>query len=314
MHPGQHHPIQVVARRTGLSADVIRIWERRYGAVSPMRSRTNRRLYSDADIERLLLLKRATEGGRRIGDVAACAREELESLVTRDDAASERVAAVLGTRPAATPATEHLDACLAAIEAFDSVALQRALSSASVDLSTPAVLDELLKPLLQQIGERWRKGTLRPAHEHMTTAVLRSFLGSLAETRLRTATGPEIVVTTPIGQHHELGAMMVAVTAALEGWRATYLGASLDADEIASAARQRRCRAVGLSIVYPPDDPSLPDQLRALRRKLPDHIAMIVGGESGGSYRQVLDEIGASRKTNLASLRDELQAIRTRNS
>jgi DNA-binding transcriptional MerR regulator/methylmalonyl-CoA mutase cobalamin-binding subunit len=311
MHPGRQHPIQVVARRTGLSADVIRIWERRYAAVVPMRTSTNRRLYTDADIERLLLLRRATEGGRRIGDVAKSKREELESLVMRDAAATERAAAVPGPRPVLTSAEEHLEACLDAVETIDSVALHRALSSASVSMSTPAVLDRLLIPLLHEVGSRWREGTLRPAHEHMATATLRSFLAGLTETRLRSASGPAIVVTTPLGQLHDLGAMMAAVTAALEGWRPVYIGTSLDADEISSAARHRRCRVVALSIVHPPDDPRLPGELRTLRRKLPTETAIIAGGEACESYRRVLAEIGAKRKTDFESLRLELEPMRS---
>jgi len=66
----QQHPIQVAARRSGLTSDVIRAWERRYRAVEPGRSATNRRLYSDDDVERLLLLGQVTRAGRRIGDVA----------------------------------------------------------------------------------------------------------------------------------------------------------------------------------------------------------------------------------------------------
>ena len=64
------HPIQVVARRTGLSADVIRVWERRYGVVTPQRQPGGRRVYSDSDIQRLTLLQRATGAGRRISEVA----------------------------------------------------------------------------------------------------------------------------------------------------------------------------------------------------------------------------------------------------
>ena len=74
------HPIQVVSRRTGLSQDVIRVWERRYHAVSPERSPTNRRLYSDEDIQRLALLRRATKGGRRIGDVAGLSDEQVQRI------------------------------------------------------------------------------------------------------------------------------------------------------------------------------------------------------------------------------------------
>ena len=60
------HSIKIVAQRTGLSSHVIRVWERRYDAVSPRRTETNRRLYSDGDIERLKLLGEATEIGHTL--------------------------------------------------------------------------------------------------------------------------------------------------------------------------------------------------------------------------------------------------------
>ena len=78
------HPIKVVARRTGLTPDVLRVWEKRYSAVTPTRVSTGRRLYSDQDVERLLLLRRATLVGRRIGQVAALPTDELETLVDED--------------------------------------------------------------------------------------------------------------------------------------------------------------------------------------------------------------------------------------
>ena len=81
------HPIKVVARRTGLTPDVLRVWEKRYRAVSPTRLDTGRRLYSDADVERLLLLRRATLAGRRIGQVAKMPNAELEPLVVDDETA-----------------------------------------------------------------------------------------------------------------------------------------------------------------------------------------------------------------------------------
>ena len=84
------HPIQVVAQRTGLSPDVLRIWERRYAVVKPSRSATGRRLYSDRDVEHLLLLRRATLAGRSISQVADLDSEELRGLVEADEVAAAR--------------------------------------------------------------------------------------------------------------------------------------------------------------------------------------------------------------------------------
>src|SRR5918999_1341804 len=78
------HPIGVVTRRTGLSPDLLRVWEKRYHVVRPRRSSGGRRLYSDADIERLRLLYRATLAGRGIGQVATLSTPTLAALVRRD--------------------------------------------------------------------------------------------------------------------------------------------------------------------------------------------------------------------------------------
>src|SRR6476661_3084343 len=84
------HPIAVVAERTGLSQDVLRVWERRYGVVTPKRGPGGQRLYSDADVERLALLHAATRAGRGIGQVAGLTTHAIAALVDEDSAARER--------------------------------------------------------------------------------------------------------------------------------------------------------------------------------------------------------------------------------
>src|SRR5690606_24808776 len=83
----QRHPIAVVAERTGLSQDLLRVWERRYDAVTPARSETGQRLYSDSDVERLRLLDAAVGAGRRIGNIASLPTDELAKMVAEDRAA-----------------------------------------------------------------------------------------------------------------------------------------------------------------------------------------------------------------------------------
>jgi methanogenic corrinoid protein MtbC1 len=117
-------------------------------------------------------------------------------------------------------------------------------------------------------------------------------------------------VTTPSGQLHEIGALLAAATAAADGWRTTYLGPSLPADEIAGAARQSDARVVALSIVYPTDDPHVRNELIKLAQFLPSTTRLIVGGRGISSYRSVLDEIGAIQVSDLESLMQELQALR----
>jgi DNA-binding transcriptional MerR regulator/methylmalonyl-CoA mutase cobalamin-binding subunit len=284
------HPIQVVARRTGLSQDVVRIWERRYGAVAPHRSTSGRRFYSDADIERLTLLRRATAAGRRISDVISLSDQELSALVGADRAVTAQAHGSatfeLGN------VSVHLAACRKAAHDMQPHALYRALANARVALSIPVLLDELVNALLHEMGEQWKAGSMRICQEHMAVAVVRSFLGELL-TSCNRALGPVLIVTTPSGQYHELGAMMVAVIAASWGWEIVNLGPNTPAAEIAAAAAQTRATAVGLSIVYPPDDAALSGELRTLRRLLAEGTTLLVGGRAAPGYQMLLDEIGA---------------------
>ena len=314
--PGQHrHPMRVVTRRTGLSADLLRAWERRYEVVRPSRSEGGRRLYSDADIERLRLLYRATLAGRSIGQVAELSTEALATLLRQDaaaDAEAERAGeGARGSELVAPPLTaDYLADCLRAVERLDVPGLDAILRRAAVALPAAAFLEALVVPLLERVGTRWREGTLRPVHGHLASAVLRRVLDRVIESASSPLATANLVVATPAGQVHEFGALLVAATAAAEGWRVTYLGADLPAEDIAEAAARTRPRAVALSVVYPSGDPAVAAELRRLRTVLPKEVALMVGGAASSAYGPVLDEIGAVRLNSLRDFRAQLQTLR----
>src|SRR5215208_4130971 len=169
------HPIGVVARRTGLKPDLIRAWERRYGAVEPGRTETRRRFYSDDDVERILLLRRVVSTGRGISQVAGLPNEELEALI-----AAEPAPQAAARPPAPSPAGEveelaesFLVRCLAAAQALDVRELEIQLDRASVAFSRTNLIEKLLVPLMHRIGDLWHQGALRPIHEHMASSVVR---------------------------------------------------------------------------------------------------------------------------------------------
>ena len=304
------HPIGVVSRRTGLTPDLIRAWERRYGAVAPGRSDTRRRFYSDADVARLVLLKRVVDTGRSIGQVATLSDEELESLAASDPGPRAEPAPAFLV-PGGETAGAFLDLCLAAARRLEAGELDLHLQRASMELGRTALLERLLVPLLHRIGDLWHQGEMRPTHEHVASAVVRSLLGGTYHGYDVPTTAPHLIATTPPRQRHELGALMVAAVATDEGWRATYLGPDLPPEEIAAAAVEKGARAVALSLIYPPDDARLPDDLRRLRRLLGPGTALIAGGRACVAYAAVLDEIGAVRVPDLPALRKELERLRS---
>lgn len=286
------HPMGVVTQRTGLSSDAIRAWERRYEAVAPGRSPAGHRLYSDADVERLRLLRRLTLGGRQIGRIANRPDHELIDLLREDESAG----AMAPRRPIDdAAAAELLDDAIARVESLDAEGLDRVLRRAALSLSAPAFLDSLLAPLMSRIGDEWEAGAITPAHEHLASAVSMRVAGWLLEGLHTSEDAPTILISTPSGQAHELGALAAAVAAAAEGWRVRYLGASLPAGDLARAARDSRAAAVALSVVYPAGDPETAAEIESLRTSLPGTVPLIVGGRAAESYDETLERSGAVR-------------------
>lgn len=296
-----HHAIKAVARRTGLSAHVIRIWEKRYGAVEPERTDTNRRLYSEEQIERLQLLRGITQSGHSIGHVAKLPVAKLRKLAA--DAAGT-------ANPSATASPSYLDECIAAVKALDSRTLEQVLNRAAVELGSQGLLQRVIAPLAQLIGDLWREGTITAAHEHFASAVIRIFLGHAAKPFAVSENAPVLVVATPTGQLHELGALLVSASAANLGWHVVYLGASLPAAEIAGAAKQNQARAVALSIVYPEDDRRLGGELTRIRELLPSEVALLAGGRAVSAYGDTLEKVGAWQIQDLAHFVSTLEDLR----
>ena len=305
------HSIKVVVRRTGLSAHVIRVWEKRYQAVVPARTETNRRLYSDEDIARLQWLQQAVQAGQSIGRIAHLPTDELVNLVH-----AEQAAAPLAQRPTdgedkEKDPGEFLERALVAVQKLDTVSLENQLVRASIALSQRHLLEAVVQPLMERVGQMWQEGTLRIADEHLASAVVRSFIGNLRASFQVSAAAPHLVATTPVGQLHEIGALLASVVATSEGWNSTFLGPNLPAEEIAGAAAQKDAKAVLLSIVYPGDDPQLGGELVKLRRLLGDDMALLAGGRAARHYQRFLDQAGAVTPANLSELRDSLNALRS---
>lgn len=298
------HSVRVAARRTGLTPDLLRAWEKRYGAVQPQRTDGGQRNYTDADIDRLTLLVRATEAGRQIGQVARLPNDDLRAMLAADaDALPTRVKVPDDHSEIA----EYLNTALEAVEHFDSGTLESTLRSAALRLPSEQMLDHVLGPLLQAIGIGWYQGRFPPANGHLATTIIRRVLTWMTDYPTLRADAPVMVVGTPARQMHDLGAMLVATAGAGSGWRVTYLGASLPAQELVRAAQLARADTVALSIVHPTDDIGVAHDLRELRASLPAQTAIIVGGAGAKLYADVLSEIGAEHMGSIAALRVWLQ-------
>jgi len=303
------HPIRVVSNRTGLSPHVIRAWERRYRAIVPQRTGTNRRLYSDDEIHRLQLLRRATLAGHGIGHIAGLSDRDLEALVAEDQTRVPAAYDSKGARSGRESARKVLEDCVEAVSALDAKRLEDVLSSALVRFSRPVVVEEIVLPLMNHIGENWQQGLLKIVHEHVASAVVRNILGNLVAAYGAGPSGPCMVVATPAGQVHEFGALAVAAMAGSMGWRIVYAGPSLPAEEIAAAVETCRAQAIALSIIHPGDDARVGQEIERLRRLVGKGVTILVGGRAAQNYMEAIAGTGAVLIADLSALRSRLESM-----
>jgi methanogenic corrinoid protein MtbC1 len=263
--------VGMVSRMTGLSTHTLRIWEKRYAAVVPKRTEAGGRLYTDADVARLRLLHELVQSGHSIGGIARLPDVDLRHMASQFPQTSSQ------------PALQHLpevrDRVLAAIERLRVDEAEQVLSRTALGTEPREFLMGVVVPVMTEIGDRWERGELRIAHEHACSTVMRGLLFSLMRLYPSSDAGRRVVVATPASEDHELGALMVAMLAAMHGWGVLYLGTDLPADEIAYAVAKTGAELLMLSVTNL--DPKASErELAAIERAVPARVKILAGGQA----------------------------------
>jgi len=301
------YPIRAAANLTGLSIDTLRAWERRYQAVTPIRS-VRGRVYGAGEIRRLILLREAVGHGHAIGQVAGLEDSELEKLLL----GPVPVAKTPEPYRAEQPASDALLPVVAAIESFDYATANFQLGRLAALLPVDTLVSEVVFPLMKLVGERWHGGTLSIAQEHMTSSIVRNLLGGLVRLSASSNHSQRILFATPSGELHEFGILASAMLAAADGFEALYLGSSLPALEIVAAAEQTSPRAIVVGIKASEPTQGTIEELRILALKLPKTVELWLGGSnvkktlaSIGSVRTIALEDFSELEEHLARLKKE---------
>ena len=299
----------MAAKLSGVPELSIRAWEGRYSAITPDRTESNRRLYSDSDIDKLILLRKLIQHGYRIGNLAQMSYGELKQLYEKNGPSVE--ASESSQKYSLSGIHKNIiNECIEAVRKYDDKLLEILLNQAAVKFSQPELTEKIIIPLIDKIGDYWKEGLLRVSHEHFTSAILVKFLNNLSEGFKIDSAAPKIVITTPDGQYHEVGALIGSALAASMGWKPVYLGASLPSEDIASATEDLNSQCIFLSIVYPNDNPKLNAQLKKLRELVGQHTFLIVSGNATSGYKNILNEIGAYIVDTPKQFEDLLNQVR----
>lgn len=266
-----------ICSETGLSADVVRVWERRYGFPVPVRLPSGHRRYRPEDLNQLRLMAEAVAQGHRPSMVARADESDLRRLLV----------------PAGNPRVEAL---FSAVVAMDTEAMRRLLREALGQLGWKPFLQQAVAPLLDRVGLAWADGSIDIHHEHLVTEVLEDLLRQLRlECRAVSGRGSVLLCTLP-GERHRLGLLMAALAYASLGTRTELLGVDLPVASIAQAARSLKVDRVAVSLSIQSAGETTRRLLMDLKERLPADCRLIIGGQGAARTRKVE---GVERMTGL---------------
>lgn len=269
---GDGNTIRVVAARTGFAMGTLRAWERRYGFPRPeRRARSNRRLYSSADVDRLLAIQRALGHGYRVGDVIGKTLLELAELPALSN---ERGPEPMAQQVAITRVDQLLD-----LLARDQVSeLEVELRRAAAALGPKGFVTQLAHPFAVGIGELWVAGRLSVHHEHLATECLVTQIRQMLASYQDIQAAPLVLLATLPGELHTLPLQMVALYLVVAGAKPRLLGGSTPPREVAESARLLGADAVGITVTLASELKQTRKDVRSLRKHLTASVPLWIGG------------------------------------
>jgi MerR family transcriptional regulator, light-induced transcriptional regulator len=283
--------ISIVERETGLSKDLLRIWERRYGFPAPERDVTGDRLYPREQVNRLRLIKRLIDSGLRPGKVVPQNEHKLLEL-----------AQVHGQVPTPADQPHDLDSFMRLLKKHQGDEFKRLLNQQLIRLGIRKFVTEILVPLNSMIGDSWMRGELAIFEEHLYSEVAQNVLRQAIHSLTVEAQAPRILLTTFPDEQHSLGLQMVEALFAAESAHCISMGIQMPVSEIAAAAIAHRADVVALSFSSAYPTQMIGRGLKDLKALLPLHMDVWVGGAGVSSAKIQIEGVETHGSLDTISL------------
>lgn len=269
--------ISAVERDTGLSKDVLRIWERRYGFPRPLRDRHGERIYPPEQIARLRAIRRLMDRGHRPGKLIGLDAAALEALAT---------APVSRTEPGA-----DIDDALELIGSHQLPELRQLLNQRLIRQGLQRFVLDTVVPLTAAVGDAWMRGEFAVFEEHLYTEQVQGVLRNAIATAQANSKAPRVLLTSFPTELHGLGLLMVEALLVCEGATSIPLGTETPANEIVRAAEAHRADIVALSFSSAFPERQAVSGLKTLRASLPGRIDIWAGGACMRRVRKSIDGV-----------------------
>jgi len=256
------------ARRVGVSPELLRAWERRYGLLQPIRSDGGFRLYTSEDAERVSRMRHALDEGLSAAEAARRALAQARPAEGALDDARERL--------------------LAAARTYDEAAVHSVIDQSLAGFSLETVLRELILPVLRAIGEEWERGTLEVGQEHFISNLVRERLLALARLWGRGG-GPLAILACAPGERHDIGLIAFGLVLRSHGWRILFLGADTPLATLRGAVDQTDPRLVVVASM----DGALLETASSDLRRLARSAPLVLSG--GGASEELCSRLRVDR-------------------
>ena len=279
LQPQPDLPIASVERETGLSKDTLRVWERRYGFPTPERDSNGERLYSPAQVQRLVQIKRLMDRGHRPGKLLALDHDALDTL----DATRIELAA--------TPDEDQLGAWLHLVRTHDSETLQKQFYRELARRGVARFVQDIVAPTLTRIGEAWSRNEIGVFEEHLFSQQLERLFRATLANMPPVSGNPRVLLTTLAGEEHTLGLLMVEALLTVEDAYPVLLGPQTPIAEIVRAAGAKHVDVVCLSFSSAYSPTAAAQGLRDLRQALPARHALWAGGHGVKPIRKPIEGV-----------------------
>lgn len=274
----EYFPISKVSELTGVAPVTLRAWERRYGLPTPHRTASGHRLYS---MQEVVLLRRVTalmESGYSVSRAVERVRAEgdNETLALQE--------------PQVNKWDSYRERLIAAIDAFDTAALEAAYNEPLTLFPIDLIIDEVLLPALEQLGDEWDKRDDGIAREHFFSSFLRNKIGTRFNHELQRSQGPSLILACMPGEAHEMGLMLFGLTAGARGFRVLYLGADLPLSQLIPVVNKIKPAGIALSGTTVELDEALEQDIQSLQQAI--QVPVFIGGNVAENEANRLRQLG----------------------
>lgn len=259
------YSIKDLEKISGIKAHTIRIWERRYDVIEPMRTDTNIRQYTDDDLKRILNISILYQNGLKISKIATLNNQQLKEKVIdlSLDHGNTNV---------------QIESLVVSMLDLDERKFNNVLTNSIIKIGFENTVEKILFPFLDRIGILWQAGTINPAQEHFMSNLIRQKLIVAIDNEMGNENRDKrIIFFLPEGDLHEIGLLFYSLLARKQGFNVIYLGMSVPLDDLKAIHKIQKADAFFISIINPPANCEVIDKLKRYKEEFPETPFMITG-------------------------------------